>query len=168
MAVLSGSSIVVEERSRIDSLKQKGYGELKNGKLVLDSKEAMYLLEKKKISLKDRKGKKVSKKSFEKEALKEKNFLEKYAVYKDLRERGLVTKTGFKFGFDFRVYPRGFKAGEAHSQWVIHVAKQSEKFSLPETSRMVRMSGNLKTELMIAVVDSEHDVNYYKISRIVP
>ena len=85
-----------------------------------------------------------------------------------MRERGYVIKTGFKFGFDFRVYPRGKKPGEEHSQWVIHVATQDEKISVPNYSRMIRLSGNLKTQLLIAVVDSEDDVNYYATNRITP
>jgi len=42
----------------------------------------------------------------------DKKFYSKLIVYRDLRERGFVVKTGYKFGFDLRVYPRGKKPGE--------------------------------------------------------
>ncbi|MFH0715127.1 MAG: tRNA-intron lyase, partial [Candidatus Diapherotrites archaeon] len=130
--------------------------------------EAVYLLEKENIEIEDKKGKKIGEKEVHKVALKEKKFSQKYAVFKDLKERGFCVKTGFKFGFDFRVYPRGKKPGEAHSQWVVSVHSQSEKFSLPELSRMIRLAGNLKTKLLMAVVDAEHQVSFYEAGRITP
>ena len=89
-------------------------------------------------------------------------------MYSDLRERGYVVKTGFKFGFDLRVYPKGKKPGEAHTQWVITVKGQNDKINFIELSRKVRLSGNIKTKLMFAVVDSENDINYYETIRVTP
>lgn len=154
----------------MDQLFQKGFGERDaDKKLVLDLKEALYLAEKEKLEILDLKGKPVSEKALLKLGEKlEKKFYSKLLVFKDLRERGFVVKTGFKFGFDFRVYPRGKKPGEEHTQWVIHVGTQDEHFSLPEFSRMIRLSGNLNTMPLLAVVDSEDDINYYEIKRITP
>ena len=41
----------------------------------------------------------------------DKQFYSKQKVHEDLREKGYCIKTGLKFGFDFRVYPRGKKNG---------------------------------------------------------
>ena len=169
MARLYSNKVVVFEKKVKDLLIQKSFGEKKDSQLILDLKESLYLLKREKLSVEDQEGKSIS---FE-ELLnfaqkKEKNFYNKLIVYTDLRERGYVVKTGFKFGFDFRVYPRGKKPGEEHTQWVIHVASQDEQISIPNFSRMVRLSGNLKTELLIGVVDSEDDVNYYSTTRITP
>lgn len=169
MARLYSNKVVVFEKKVKDLLIPKSFGEKKDSQLILDLKESLYLLKREKLSVEDQEGKSIS---FE-ELLnfaqkKEKNFYNKLIVYTDLRERGYVVKTGFKFGFDFRVYPRGKKPGEEHSQWVIHVASQDEQISIPNFSRMVRLSGNLKTELLIGVVDSEDDVNYYSTKRITP
>ncbi len=169
MCLLVQNKAVVEKKKLQSQLQQKGFGERQEGEFVLDLKEALYLLEKKKLELKDRQGKKVSKKKLLAYASRrEKNFFSKYAVFRDLRNRGFCTKTGFKFGFDFRVYPRGKKPGQSHTQWVVHVATQSERFNMIELSRMVRLSGNIRTQMLIAVVDSENDINYYKIERITP
>lgn len=169
LAKLYSNKVVVFEKKVKDILIQKGFGEKKDGSLVLDLKESIYLLEKKKISIEDKDGKNVSfdiLMSFAEK--KEKNFYNKFIVYSDIREKGYVIKTGFKFGFDFRVYPRGKKPGEDHSKWVVQVITQDEKISVPNFSRMVRLSGNLKTELLIAIIDSEDDVNYYSTKRITP
>ena len=169
MCILTANKVLVEKNKTKSLLIQKGFGEKTDTELVLDLKETLFLLEKKKISVKDLKGKKVSKKALLKKAeTKEKNFYPKYLVYKDFRERGYVIKTGFKFGFDFRAYPRGKKAGQAHSKWVIQVFVQEKRISMPELSRMIRLSANIKTTLILAVVDSENDINYFEAKRLVP
>ncbi len=168
MATLSGNAVIEFDPRKKDSLHAKGFGEVVERKLVLDLHEALYLLERENLEVEDRKGATVSEKELLKLASKEKNFASKHAVFKDLKERGYVVKTGFKFGFDFRVYPRGKKPGEAHSQWVVSVHAEKEKFSLPELSRMIRLAGNLKTKLLFAIVDREHQVSYYESERITP
>ena len=168
MALLEGNKVLVESKRVESQLQQKGFGERAEGRHVLDLFEAFYLLEKKKLEVK-KGGKKLSKKKFfEYASAKEKNFFEKFSVFQDLRNRGFCVRTGFKFGFDFRVYPRGKKPGQAHTQWVVNVSGQSKRFSMTELSRMVRLSGNIRTELLFAVVDSENDINYYKAERITP
>ena len=166
---LIANKVIVHDNDLKSQLIEKGFGERQEtGELVLDLKEALYLLEKKKVEIE-----KEEKKFSEKELLKfgekkEVKFYTKFLVFRDLRERGFVVKTGFKFGFDFRVYPRGKKPGQAHTQWVVDVATQEKRTGMPELSRMVRLAGNIKTILLQAVVDSENDINYYQIERITP
>ncbi|MDO8624610.1 MAG: tRNA-intron lyase [Candidatus Diapherotrites archaeon] len=164
---LVGNKVLVFARAETDRLHQKGFGERKEGHLVLDLFEALYLLDKKRISI-IAKGKKLSSSALR--ALgqqSEDRFFKKFVVFSDLRERGFVVKTGFKFGFDFRVYPRGKKPGEAHTEFVVEVKGQGEKLSMPHLSRMVRMSQTLHTQCLVAVVDSENEINYYSMSRLV-
>ena len=169
MALLVGDKIIVKDKKLKDQLIQKGFGEKKEKEFVLDLIEAFYLLEKEKIELEDSEGKKVKEEELLKAgSKKEKEFYNVFLVYRDLRDRGFVVKTGFKFGFDLRVYPRGKKPGEEHTQWVIPVLSQNQKVNMKELSRMVRLSGNIKTILLVAVVDSENDINYYEVKRITP
>ncbi len=165
--ILSGEKVLVFDNTEKSQLIQRGFGEKKDNYLVLSLFEVIYLMEKGKFEVQDEKGKNLSLKDLF-EIGKEKNFLNKYTVFKDLRDRGFVTKTGLKFGFDFRVYPRGAKPGEEHTQWVIQVKGQENTCSWTEFSRMLRLSGNLKTTFLQAIVDSENDVNYYEIKRITP
>jgi len=169
MALLVQNKVLVEEPKLKSQLIQKGFGEREGKTLVLDLKEALYLLGRKKISVEDAKGKKIKEKDLLKYASRrEKNFYSKFLVYRDMRERGFCIKTGFKFGVDFRVYPRGKKMGEAHTYWTLQVMNQSDRINMIEFSRMVRLAGNLKTILLVAVVDSENDINYYEVKRITP
>ncbi len=77
-------------------------------------------------------------------------------------------KTGFKFGFDFRVYPKGKLPGQAHTQWVVNAGTQDVRIGMPELSRLVRLAGNIRTMFLQAVVDSENDINYYTVDRVTP
>jgi tRNA-intron endonuclease len=169
MPVLLQNKVIVETQRLQSQLQQKGFGERTAHEFVLDLKEALYLMEKNKMKIKDEKGKGVTKaKLLSYAAKKEKDFYSKYTVFRDLRERGFCVKTGFKFGFDFRVYPRGQRPGQAHTQWVVHVATQEEKLTMPGFSRMVRLAGNIRTVLLVAIVDSENDINYYQVDRVTP
>jgi len=165
---LTGSKVVVYAPGLRDQLYEKGFGERKGKIQVLDLFETLYLLERDKLPL-YLKGKKASSRMVLSLALKEDPlFFKRFVVYSDFREKGFVIKTGFKFGFDFRVYPRGKRPGEAHTQFVVDVKSQGERLSMPGLSRMVRLSQNLHTVCLQAVVDSENDINYYSLARIVP
>ncbi len=170
MAILVDDKVFLRDKRLGDTLRQRGFGEQKSNELVLDLFEALYLSEKEKAKIEDAKTQKnVGEEELVKYASKKiKNFYIKHQVFRDLRDRGFVVKTGFKFGFDFRVYPRGKKPGEAHSQWCINVTSQDDKYNFIEMSRMVRLAGNLKTKLLNAVVDSENEINYYEVVRVTP
>ena len=168
MAELVENKAIVSEKRQRDQLISRGFGEKTDKELVLDLQEALYLLEKGKLGIKKGKKKATGKMLMEIGEKEDKHFYSRYLVFRDLRDRGFVVKTGYKFGFDLRVYPRGKKAGEAHTQWVVSVATQNEKFTMPNVSRMVRLSGNLNTTVLFDVVDSENDINYYEIKRILP
>lgn len=168
MAELVENKVIVGQKRKRDQLITKGFGERIDKELVLDLKEALYLAEKKKLDVKKGKKKVSAKKLLELGEKEDPGFYSKFLVFRDLRDRGFVVKTGYKFGFDLRVYPRGKKPGEAHSKWVVNVCSQDCKFAMPEISRMVRLSGNLNTTVLQAVVDAENDINYYEVKRIVP
>ncbi|MFB6199531.1 MAG: tRNA-intron lyase [Candidatus Nanohaloarchaea archaeon] len=103
------------------------------------------------------------------------DFDHKYAAYTDLRKRGFIVKTGFKFGAHFRVYPRGvnpYKEGpkreKEHTKWVVHAVPENYQQSYEEMSRAVRLAQNIRARMVWAVVDSERQVTYYEVERITP
>lgn len=166
---LAENKVIVSERRLADQLASKGFGERKGHELILDLFEAINLIEKEKLNVKDLKGKKLSaKKLLELGLSRDKKFYSKLIVFKELREKGFVVRTGLKFGSDFRVYPKGKNPGQEHTQWIVNVLPEETKFSLAELSRLVRLSQNLKTTALLAVVDSENYVNFYEMKRIVP
>ena len=166
-AFLLENKVVVEDSTLKGTLVEKGFGESKGRNLILDLFEALFLLQKGKLSVLDKKGKAVSEKKLLALGLeKDKRFYSKFTVYSDVREKGYCIKTGLKFGFDFRVYPKGKSMGEEHTKYVIHVAPESEKITMPQLSRMTRLAGNIHTCALVAVIDSEDSVNYYSADRI--
>jgi len=170
--------VIVWDEKAFDELQESGYGKFLDDRIELALVEAMYLIEKQKLKVVlSEKGKKKSlkKKEFYDYAIKnERNFHARFIVYSDLRDRGFLVKTGFKFGCDFRVYERGVKLKKGpkevfeHTKWVVHAIPEEFSCSFPELSRAVRLAQNIRTEMIWAIVDSENDVTYYGIKRITP
>jgi len=166
-AHLFESKVIVEDPTLKGNLVEKGFGESKGRTLVLDLFEAAFLVDKEKIIVLDKKEKNVSLKKIISLGLEEdKSFYSKFVVYSDIKEKGYCIKTGLKFGFDFRVYPKGRKMGEVHSQYGVHVSPENEKLSMTQLSRMTRLAGNIHIAAIIAVVDRENEINYYSIDRV--
>lgn len=151
-------------------LKQGVYGsELEDGRIQLSLIEAMYLIEKKKILVLDGRGKEINKDSFLKKARKlEKNFKVRFAVYKDIRDRGYVIKTALKFGADFRVYDRGIKPGEDHAKWIVYPVTETDTLTWYDFAAKNRVAHSTKKRLLIGIVDEENDVTYYEIRWVRP
>jgi len=149
---------------------QSRYGTLlENGKLQLSLLEALYLLEKKKIDVKDSRGKVLDFEQFLKKATKlESSFWIRYCVFKDMRDRGYIIKTALKFGADFRVYDRGVKPGEDHARWIIYPVHEGATLTWYEFAAKNRVAHSTKKRLMMGIVDDEGDVTYYEIKWIKP
>ena len=150
------------------------YGKVINDRLILSPCEALHLIERKRLTVKENNKKLNKKKFFERACGMDEEFPQKYAVYKDLRERGFLVRTGFKFGTHFRVYDRGVKlkkgpkSAKEHTKWIVHAIPERFQCSYAELSRAVRLAQNIRTHLIWAVVDDEGDVTYYEIIRITP
>ena len=95
----------------------------------------------------------------------ETDFMDKYVVYEDLREKGLVAKTGFKFGSHFRVYKT---KQQKHSSYLIHVLPEEHVFSMQELSRAVRLAHGVKKRMIFSFkekVGEESFIRYVDIGR---
>ena len=121
--------------------------------LILDLMEGLYLAEKgsvtiyegpekKKVGL--RKLKQKAKQLYE-------EFDEKYAVYQDLRESGMIVTPGIKFGCDFAVYKYG--PGVEHAPYMVSVKDASSKISATEIVKAGRLATTVRKRFIIAVPD---------------
>ena len=136
--------------------------------------EAMLLVNRNRLDVR-KNGRKISRKKFYEYACSvDKEFPWKYRVYEDLRNRGLLARTGFKFGTHFRVYGRGVrlikgpKKRKEHTKWIVHAVPETFICSFPELARAVRLAHNIRAKMLWAVVDNEGDVTYYEIIRKTP
>lgn len=134
-----------------------------DAKVQLSLLEACYLFEKGRIEI-SHNNKNLGFEDFVKKAKKlEPNFWIRYAVFKDIRNRGYIIKTALKFGADFRVYDRGVKPGEDHARWIIYPVHEGSVLTWYEFSAKNRVAHSTKKRLMIGIVDDENDVTYYEV-----
>ncbi|WP_340820701.1 tRNA-intron lyase [Methanolobus sp. WCC4] len=145
------------------------YGKpLDNERLQLSLVESAYLLEQGVIEIKEgSENAIVDLAQFSEMASSiEPDFMLKYSAYVDLRSRGFVPKTGFKFGTHFRVYDevRSIKK-LPHSAYLIHAIPQDHEFFLPVMSRAVRLANSVRKQMLYAVGYSS-GVEYVDIGRI--
>lgn len=147
---------------------QSRYGQITKTSYQLSLLEALYLLDKKKLTVKDARERTLDFEALEKLGKKEPYFLVRYAVYADLRTRGYIVKTAFKFGADFRVYDKGVKPGEDHAKWVVFPVHESQKHTWHEFSAKNRVAHSTKKRLLLGIVDDEYDVTYYEVKWVRP
>lgn len=158
------------DRDELNEVHEEAYyGKVKEGRLELAPSEIAHLLDRGLLDVEE---------SFEKVydhfADNDSEFREKYVAYSDLRERGLIVKTGFKFGAHFRVYSRGVnpykeaKGRKEHTKFIVHAVRENKEMSFQEMSRAVRLASNIRAKMLWAVVDSEKDVTYYKVTHTSP
>jgi tRNA-intron endonuclease, archaea type len=136
---------------------------LEDGRVQLTLIEGYYLCDKNKIIVKS--GNKINdKEKLLKKCMKlEKNFLIRYAVYCDFRNRGYVIKTALKFGADFRVYNKGIKPGEDHARWIVYPVKETDVLTWYEFAAKNRVAHSTKKRLLLGIVDEENSVTYYEV-----
>ncbi|WP_225807062.1 tRNA-intron lyase [Thermococcus bergensis] len=158
---LSGDRVFSMMESAINKLYNKRhYGEVVNGKLFLSLIEAAYLLDKGWIKVFDGEKELGIQELFEIGRKKDEHFDLKFLVYKDLRDRGYTVKTALKYGSHFRVYRRGM---EEHSQWLIWVVPENLRFSPNDITARVRVAHGVRKNMIMAVVDEDNHIVYYKI-----
>lgn len=121
--------------------------------LILDLMEGVYLAEKKTITVRKAGGKEsVSVKKLRQEAKQlYDEFDDKYCVYKDLRESGLIVTPGIKFGCDFAVYKYG--PGVEHAPYMVSVKDADSDMSATEIVKAGRLATTVRKRFIIAVPD---------------
>lgn len=122
--------------------------------LILDPIEGIYLLEKGMISVYSGEGED----EVDLEELRDsasgmlEGFEERYQIYRDLRERGLIVTPGIKYGCDFAVYEKG--PGLDHAPYIIKVKGSGEGLTAAEIVEAGRLATSVRKTFIIALVDS--------------
>jgi tRNA-intron endonuclease len=131
--------------------------------LILDLMEGLYLAEKGVITVQeDPEKRKVGLRKLRQKAKELYNeFDEKYAVYQDLRESGLVVTPGIKFGCDFAVYKYG--PGVEHAPYMVSVKNADSEISATEIVKAGRLATTVRKRFIIAVPDLRSKKTNYLI-----
>ena len=129
--------------------------------LILDLMEGLYLAEVGQIEIYEKPDESLV--TLRKLRLKAKQlydgFEEKYAVYRDLRDGGLIVTPGIKFGCDFAVYKYG--PGVEHAPYMVSVKKASSDISATEIVKAGRLATAVRKRFIIAVPDlSSNKIKY--------
>ena len=134
-----------------------------NVPLILDLMEGLYLLERETITVYE--GPKKTKVGLRKLRKMAKNlyeeFDEKYSVYHDLRENGLIVTPGIKFGCDFAVYKHG--PGVEHAPYMVSVKKAESMITATEIVKAGRLATTVRKRFIIATPSSEKGKGRYLI-----
>jgi len=86
-------------------------------------------------------------------------------AFKDMKAKGLVVKTGFKYGSHFRAYEGD--PGKQHARYLVHAVPKGYTAMWPEVSRAVRLAHGVKKEILLGRV-AEEEVEYVSLSRYRP
>lgn len=168
-ATLMADRVIVWDQGLALELHWQGfYGNmLDENRLQISLVEAAYLLEKYGLEIRDsRTGEPLALAGFIRKALAiEPIFEGKLMLYRDLRERGMVPKTGFKFGSHFRVYEKIENIGRLpHSLYLVDFIGKDHVFGLPDMSRSIRLANSVRKEMVFAY--EQEGIQYFSLGRI--
>ncbi len=167
-AKLAEDRVIIDDPAGKELHESGWYGNVEDGKLVLDLMEAVLLVERGRIEIASGEKKLNFNEFYHYVSTREERFLARYNVYRDLRERGLPVRTGFR-GSDFRVYERGAKAGQAENvKWIVFAASEDYPAALEQLGKAIKLAQNIRALALWAVVDNDLDVTYYIINELVP
>jgi len=164
--VLAKKGVRITEQSDVDALSQRGYGTAENDVFTLAFYEALYLLDKEILEVKDEKGEEVDFQSLLRcdEGI-DANAWVNYLVYRDLRSRGYVAREGFGAGIDFRVYERG-AYGKDTAPYLVMSTQEGTPVPIQDlTEAMLQCQGE-KEEVIGAVMNRRGEIVYYSVSQL--
>ena len=158
------NSVKITSKSIQNELLSKGYGEKFDGDFILNSFEILYLTYIKKLKIS-----KMNKNIPFDELMNiykknEDDIFTKFLVYRDLRTRGYVTKKGFGFGSDFRVYEKG-TYGKKDAKFVIFAFNEGTQQKIGKLYKNIHEITQMGKEPIIAVIERRGEIIYYKINK---
>jgi len=163
---LTEKGVEITEKKGIAELKAKGYGTSDDNALMLNFYEALYLLDKGILEVKDEKGAQIPFNTLLQTAEKtDENAWAKYLIYRDLRSRGYVVREGFGLGVDFRAYERG-EYGKDTAKYLIISLQEGKPLTLEALAQTLKQCQSLKKELILAVMSRRGEIVYYSVSQL--
>lgn len=83
-----------------------------------------------------------------------------YFVYKDLRDKRYIPKSGLKFGSHFTVYKKG--PGLDHAPFLIKIFPRGTKITPLDIVSAGRLANSVKKRYIMAIVIKPADIRYYE------
>ncbi len=169
---LKGTGLLTEDRVLLfdeklgrQLMEKEFFGKPFSEGLQVSFVEAIYLLEKNILKIREiTTGEKLSLKGL-KDAAKhvQPDIESRFRVYRDLKERGLIVKTGFKFGAHFRAYEKDPQLH--HAEYLVDVVKKDFTDTWSAISRGIRLAHSVKKLMVFALLDNR-GIEYVLMSRL--
>lgn len=149
-ALLFTDRVLVKDDVLRAELAKEHYGRAVGPALELPLVEAVHLAETAGLRLKDAsRGAPASAEEARRRARAgQPDFDLRHATFADLRARGVVAKTGFKYGTHFRVYPKG--PDEGHAPFLVHAVVPDQPIPWPDVAGWIRVSHGVRKTLLLA------------------
>lgn len=162
--IITENGVSIIEKSSIDSLSQRGYGVAEKEKFTLSFYEALFLLDKQMLTVKDRKDKNITFEDLLQAYQKvDENAWAHYLIYRDLRSRGYVVREGFGTAIDFRIYERGTYGKDAASSLILST-QEGKPLPMEDLAKALKQSQSLKKELILGVMNRRGEIVYYSVA----
>jgi tRNA-intron endonuclease len=157
-ALYKDEKVYIPISSSLRELRERGFGDLRKGKLLLSPFEAFYLVEKERIKVSDaRTSEPVELRDLVDTLSSGKaEIWIKYLIYRDLRDRGYIVRDSEDS--DFEVH------GKGAMRRLVSIVYEGREASLEKLGKYLKMAGREKKELILAVIDRRTDIVYYSLN----
>jgi tRNA-intron endonuclease len=168
-AFVADDRVFVHDPEGVEALgRGAAYGSRVGSRLELSLLESVSLVDAGRISLRDAKSHRpvpVAQLTARAKRL-DPDFSERLAAYRALRARGLIVKTGFKYGAHFRAYLRDPE--QSHAKYLVRAVPVRFATPWPLVAGAVRLAQGVRKEHLFAVVDGPESVAFLSLERIRP
>jgi tRNA-intron endonuclease len=145
--ILAGHSVIIHPSSRLKEKTPSIGMNLDGDRLVLSPLEVIYLMTDGLLALRRDDEDITLPCFFAMVAEQDHELAPKAAVYRDLRKRGYIPRTGYKFGHHFRVY----SGKKLHSELLVHAIATGTQPPMSSISRSVRLANSVKKKMLFAL-----------------
>jgi len=155
--------VKVDGEEAIAYLQSKEFGVYSEGCVILDPIEALYLIRRGVLEVKDREGRALSfEKYLARFSEKESDAWVKLEVYTDLRKRGLYVKPSYTREASFLVDKK--KKGKLE-RYIVYIFTEGKRIGFAELEKAFERAMASNRKLVIAVVDKEGNVSFYTVTK---
>jgi len=166
--VVMADRVIVTDEQGVSLLQHEHRFGKQIGKILqLSLLEAVFLAELRALKLRDGKTNRIiGLETLKKRAKKlQPDFGIRLSTFKDLKGKGLIVKTGFKYGSHFRAYESD--PGKSHAKYLVHAVPRHYTTMWPEVSRAVRLAHGVRKDILLGRVTGKR-VEYVRLTRYRP
>ncbi|MHA2503674.1 MAG: tRNA-intron lyase [Candidatus Kariarchaeaceae archaeon] len=151
------------------SVYNKGYyGVTDQDGVILSGFEALHLLELDRITVTSSSGNLTEQQLTHHFTSIIDDFMGRYLVYKDLRNRGYIVNQGSGSSFFFRLYLRGKVPKKDSATYYVTPLREGSSINLVELDDLVKLATASQKTLVVGLVDASGDVSYLQINQLYP